>query len=86
MEGSGPTVCPLALWPTESQAPVLNGTLVASPCHDGPQARNHQGSWLASNSCGQVLQRTGKETAAGGLPPGGASQALQEQAAWWEGS
>lgn len=52
MEGSGPTVCPLALLPTESQAPVLNGTLVASPCHDSPQARNHPGSWLASNSCG----------------------------------
>lgn len=61
MEGSGPTVCPLALLPTESQTPVLNGTLVASPCHDSPQARNHQGSWLASHSCGQVLQRTGKE-------------------------
>lgn len=37
MEGSGPTVFPLALLPTDSQAPVLKGTLVASPCHDSPR-------------------------------------------------
>lgn len=54
LQGSGPTVCRLALLPTDSQAPILNGTLVAPPCHDSPLARNHQGSWLAPHSCGQV--------------------------------
>lgn len=37
MEGSGPTVCPLALLSTESQAPVLNGTLVVSPAMAAPR-------------------------------------------------
>lgn len=37
-------MCPLALLATESQTAILNGTSVASPCHDSPQARNCQGS------------------------------------------